>query len=464
MPLRRMRALAAVAVALAFAHANAPLGRADVATTPNAPKALLIDIKGAIGFVSTAQLSKALEKAKAEHAGALILRLDTPGGLLNSTRDMIQMMLASPVPVVVFVAPSGARAASAGTYLTYASHIAAMAPGTHLGAATPIALGVPGLPGAPPPSKPDRGPEKEKSTEPEPSGTLDRKVLNDAVAYLRTLAELRNRNADWAEKAVREAATLTANDALKERVIEVIAADVTELMSTIDGRMVTTTGGEVRLATRGTAIDVLEADWKMRFLSAVAEPDVAFILLLIGLYGIFFEFMSPGAVAPGVIGGVSLLVALTALSVLPVNFGGLALLVLGIALMVMEHFTPSFGTLGLGGLFAFVLGAVFLFDPAQSDIQLKVAWPLIAGAAAVSVVFLASVLGFAVKARHRAVRTGPEEMIGSIAKIVAWQEGTGQVLVHGEIWAAQSSGPLVAGQEVRVVARSGLTLKVEAAS
>ena len=428
----------------------------------SARHALLIDVKGAIGFVSTSQLASALEKAGAEEASLLIIRLDTPGGLLTSTRDMVQAMLASPIPIVVYVAPSGARAASAGTYLVYASHVAAMAPGTHLGAATPIPLGVPGLPGSPPPSKPSPG--SEQGSEPDPASAADRKSVNDAAAYLRTLAELRNRNADWAEKAVREAATLTATEALKKRVVEVIASDVSEMLTAIDGRSVTTTAGEVRLGTKGLSISELKPDWKMQVMSAITDPNIAFILLLIGVYGILFEFMSPGAVAPGVVGGISLIVALTALSVLPVNYGGLALLLLGIALMVLEASAPTFGVLGLGGIVAFVVGTVFLFDPADADMHLAVAWPVIAGAAAVSAAFFAGVLGFALSARRRPVRTGAEEMIGSTGDVVSWSDGSGRIRVHGEVWTAQSKQNLTIGQKVRVVGRVGLTLIIEKAA
>lgn len=424
--------------------------------------ALLIDVKGVIGFVSTSQLTNALEKAKVQNASLLIIRLDTPGGLLSSTREMVQAMLASPVPVVVYVAPSGARAASAGTYLVYASHVAAMAPGTHLGAATPVPLGVPRLPGSPPPSKPPPG--SEKPSEPDPASAGDRKAVNDAVAYLRTLAELRNRNAEWAEKAVREAATLTSTDALKERVVEFIANDVDHMLAAIDGRSVSTSAGEVRLNTKGIGVVEIEPDWKMHVMSVLTDPNIAFILLLIGVYGILFEFMSPGAVAPGVVGGISLIVALTALSALPVSYGGLALLLLGIALMVLEAATPTFGILGLGGIVAFVVGALFLFDPADADVHFAIAWPVIAGAAAVSAAFFAGVLGFALAARRRPVRTGAEEMIGSIGEVVSWSEGRGRIRVHGEIWDARSKQSFVNGQKVRVASRTGLTLMIDDAT
>ena len=429
--------------------------------TADARPVLLIDVKGVIGFVATSYLERALEKAKAQDASAIIVRLDTPGGLVSSTREMIQAMLASRIPIILYVAPAGARAASAGTYLVYASHLAAMAPGTHLGAATPIRLDVPGLPGSPP-SKPSPG--SEKPAESDPGTAADRKTLNDMVAYIRTLAQLRGRNADWAEKAVRQAATLTATDALKERVVEVIANDIGELLAAADGRLVTTAAGEMRLATKGRSILELKPDWKMQVMAAITDPNIAFLLLLIGMYGILFEFMTPGAVAPGVIGGISLIVALTALSVLPVTIGGLALLLLGIALMVAEAFLPSFGIVGLGGIVAFVLGALFLFDPAEADIRFAVAWPLVAGAAAASATLFAGVLGFALRARRRAVRTGAEEMIASVGEVVGWSGEEGRVLVHGEVWAARSDRSFAAGQRIRVVSRAGLTLFVRDAA
>jgi membrane-bound serine protease (ClpP class) len=416
----------------------------------------VLDIKGAIGFAAAAQLEKALGQAQAQNA-VLVVRLDTPGGLVSSTRDMTRAILGARTPVVVYVAPTGARAASAGTYLVYASHLAAMAPGTHLGAATPIPLG-PGLPGAPP-SKP--GSEKDKSPDADPADAAGRKSLNDAIAYIRTLAQLRNRNAQWAEKAVREAATLTATEAEKENVIEVIAASVEDLLTKIDGRTVTTSAGQVKLETRGRRVVEIEADWKTRFLSAITDPNIAFILLLIGIYGILFEFWSPGAIAPGVIGGISLIVALAALSVLPVNFAGLALLLLGIAFMVAEAFTPGIGLLGLGGLVAFVIGALFLFDPVAPDVPLEISRPLIAGAAIASAAFLVGVLGLAVSARRRPVHSGADTMINSTGEVLAWSDGKGEVWIQGERWLARSDSPLNVGDKVRILRRTGLTLSVQ---
>ena len=419
---------------------------------------LLIDIRGAIGFVAAGQLTKALEQAANQGSPAVIVRLDTPGGLLTSTREMIHTILASRIPVVMYVAPNGSRAASAGTYLMYASHVAAMAPGTHLGAATPISLSPPGFPGGPP-SKPS--PDSDKQSDPDPATTSARKSVNDAVAYIRSLAELRGRNADWGEKAVREAATLTASAALKERVADVIAKDVAELLSQIDGRSVTTAAGEVRLETKGRSVVELKPDWKMQLMSAITDPNIALILLMIGIYGILFEFWSPGAIAPGVIGGICLIVALTALAVLPVNYAGLALLLFGVALMVAEAFTPGFGIAGLGGIAAFAVGALFLFDPAQSDIPIAVSWQVVAGMAVLSAAFFAGVMGFAIRARHRPVRTGAEQMIGSAGEVVSWTETAGRVHVNGEMWEARSKQSFSKGQKVRVVSRTGLTLDVE---
>jgi membrane-bound serine protease (ClpP class) len=461
----RRRALVLIILAVATFAALAPDGRGQAPEKAVEKRpVLLIDIKGAIGFVTTSHLERSLQQAKARDARALIMRLDTPGGLVSSTRDMIQAILASHVPVVIYVAPSGARAASAGAYLTYAAHVAAMAPATHLGAATPVQLGAPGMPGSPPPGKPSPSSDPKKPAESDATTAMERKIINDAVAYIRALAELRNRNADWAEKAVRDAATLTATEALKERVIDVMAGNLDELLSAIDGRKVVTAAGELSLSTRGRSVEVVEPTWNMRVLAAIADPNIAFILLLIGIYGIIFEFMNPGAIAPGVVGGICLIVALTALSALPVSYGGLALLVLGITLMLLEVLTPGFGLLGIGGLVAFVLGALFLFDPADADIDFSVAWELVAFTAAISMLFFSGALGFAMKARDRPVRTGAEQMIGAVGEVVSWAGGRGSVLVHGETWAAEASQSFAVGTKVRVVRRENLKLIVAGAT
>jgi membrane-bound serine protease (ClpP class) len=260
---------------------------------------------------------------------------------------------------------------------------------------------------------------------------------------------------------VRDAATLTATAALQERVIDVIPKDVADLLSQIDGRTVSTAAGEMRLETKGRSVVELKPDWKMQVMSVIADPNIALILLMIGIYGILFEFWTPGVVAPGVVGGISLLVALAALSVLPVNYAGLALLLFGIGLMVGEAFSPSFGILGLGGIVAFALGALFLFDPEQSDIPIRVSWQVVAGLTALSAAFFAGIFGIAMRARRRPVRTGAEDMIGSAGEVVSWTGDEGSIQVHGETWAARSSHGLAKGQKVRVVGRTGLTLVVE---
>lgn len=445
-----------LAAALSLLFVVTP-GSVATAQEPTRPSVVLIDLKGAIGFVSVEHLAQGLKRAATLGSPALIVRLDTPGGLLASTRDVIQSILASPVPVVMYVAPGGSRAASAGTYMMFSSHIAAMAPGTHLGAATPIALSSPGAP-PPPQSTSDRQPEKDGST------TEERKSINDAVAYMRALAELRGRNAEWGEKAVREAATLTATAALDARVIDLIANDVTDLLTKIDGRTVKLAAGDVRLNTKGVSVTELVPDWKMRVMATIADPNIALILLMIGIYGILFEFWSPGAIAPGVVGGICLIVALTALSVLPVNYAGLALLLFGIALMVSETFMPSFGIVGLGGIVAFALGALFLFDPAQSDVSIAVSWRVIAGLSLLSAAILAGVLGLAVRARSAPVRIGEQQMIGRTGRIISWKDQSGYVAIDGETWEAQSKEAFGPGQSVRVVGRTGLILAVESVS
>lgn len=363
------------------------------------------------------------------------------------------MLLATAV-----VAPSGARAASAGTYIAPAAHVAAMAPGTHLGAATPVALGLPS-----PLSPQDRRPE-DKDKQSQGPGTVDRKVINDAVAYLKGLAQLRGRNAEWAEKAVRDAATLTAGEALTEKVVDIVAQDAADLLRQLDGRAVMIAGKETRLATSCAAQVAMEPDWRMRLLATISEPNIAFVLLMIGVYGILFEFWSPGAIVPGVVGGISLLLALTALSVLPLSYGALALVLLGIALMTAEAFVPGIGILGIGGLVAFVIGAIFLFDPGGADFDLRLAWPVIIGTAATTALLSAGVLASVIQVRRRKPATGAEEMIGLVGEVVAWDGRSGAIRVHGEVWTAKGDRTLEPGEAARVVKRAGLTLIVEPAT
>jgi len=412
---------------------------------------LVIEIDGAIGVAAAEQLDKALAEARVRDAAALVIRLDTPGGLVTSTRTMIKAILGAPTPVILWVAPAGARAASAGTYLSYAAHVAAMAPGTHLGAATPIALG------APP------GPSREPGREGErPSGdAAERKAVNDATAYLRALAQLRGRDAEWAEAAVERAATLTAEEAAARGVVDLLAGTIEELLAKAHGRTVKMAEGERVLDVADRRLENLEPGLRLRVLQAIADPNIAFVLLLLGVYGILFEFWNPGTFVPGIVGGICLFLALAALSVLPVQTAGVGLLLLGIALMVAEAFTPGIGILGLGGLVAFAAGAFFLFDPAAADFDLRVAWPVVIAATGVSALLLMGVLGAALGARRRRVVYGAEAILGAEGEVVSWENGRGRVRVLGELWAARAARPLPAGTIVRVTGRKGLVLTVE---
>ena len=441
-----------LAAAIGVGSASAAHGQAAEPAPAAQPRVFLTDVNGVIGVATARQITRAIEQARTEKAAALIVRLDTPGGLVSSTREIVKAMIASEVPVIVYVAPSGARAASAGTYIVYASHVAAMAPGTNIGAATPIEIGMPGMP------QPKE--QKEKKSDGEPSAS-QRKSINDMVAMLRSLAQLRARNADWAEKAVRDAATLTAPEALKENVIEIVASSADDVLAQADGRKVSVDNAERTLATKGAEIVTIAPDWRTLALSIIADPNIAFILLMIGFYGIILEFWHPGTFVPGVLGAISLILALTALSALPVHYGALGLLVLGIALMVGEALTPGFGILGLGGLAAFVVGAVFLFEGADRDIEIAVSLPLIIGFALTTAALIFGILGAAMQARKRAPVTGSEQIIGSRGEVVEWDGSRGQVRVLGEVWAARSDAALKPRDAVRVIAREGLTLIVE---
>ena len=425
----------------------------------------VLDVNGAIGVGTSDYLRRALEQAQAEGVVLVILRLDTPGGLVTSMREMIKMLLATEVPVVAYVAPSGARAASAGTYIVYASHIAAMAPGTNLGAATPVRMGgPPGMPGQPEPrrdgdKKGEDGEDGEDDKAPVPGTAMERKIINDSVAYIRSLAYMRGRNADWAEKAVREAVSLPADDALKENVIDLMANDLDDLLAKLDGRSVKVGDNELRLETADIGVVEIAPDWRAQFLAVITDPSIAYILMMIGIYGIIFEFWNPGFVLPGVPGAISLLLGLGALSVLPINYAGLALMLLGVGFMVAEAFTPSVGVLGIGGLVAFVIGSIFLIDTEVPE--LAISWPLIAAASATTGGFMMLVLGAALKARTRPVVSGEEDMIGDPARVVEWAEDGGRVRYRGELWNARAAVPLTPGRQVRVRGLDGLTLIVE---
>jgi membrane-bound serine protease (ClpP class) len=415
-----------------------------------------------------------LEVARHNGSRLVVLELDTPGGLDSAMREIIQAILASPIPVVSYVSPPGARAASAGTYILYASHVAAMAPATNLGAATPVSIGgePEPLPTAPtPPTSPPQE-HKDKSPAgkaPEPGGgaeppsaprtTMERKVVNDAVAYIRGLAELRGRNADWAEQAVRGAASLSATAALDQKVIDVIAPDLPELLSRIDGREVRIDDRTVKLATRDLAVVRMKPDWRTQLLAVITNPTVAYGLMLIGIWGLLLEGYNPGAVLPGVAGSICLLIALFAFQILSVNYAGLALVVLGTGMIISEFFFPTYGSLGIGGLIAFVVGSLILFD---TDVPgMSVGRPLIGAFATVGALMIAGIVYLATRSMRRPVATGTQSMIGETAEVVADFTGRGRVRYGGELWNARSDVALRAGESARIVRVEGLTLWVE---
>ncbi len=413
----------------------------------------VLGIDDAIGPASADYLVRSLGQAQAQGAQLVVIRMDTPGGLDSAMRQMIKAILASSVPVASYVAPSGARAASAGTYILYASHIAAMAPGTNLGAATPVRIG--GAPGTPSDDKAKGGDDE----------TLARKQVNDAAAYIRGLAQMRGRNADWAEKAVREAVSLSANEALRLNVIDQVADDLPDLLRKLDGKTLQVAGQPRQLQTAGASVVEHLPDWRTRVLAVITNPSVALILIMIGVYGLLFEFMNPGSAVGGVVGGICLLLALYALQLLPVSFAGVALILLGITFMIAEAFLPSFGVVGFGGIVAFVVGALILIDTDAPGFGIPLA--LIGTLALLSALLIGGVLGMALKARRRALVSGDAGLVGSlvtVTQVMASDPFCGVVLAQGEQWQVQCATPLQTGQNVRVTARHGVMLEVSAAA
>ncbi len=477
----RVLALACMAVGAALLFASMLDTQAqDDAETLSIKRGLVIEIDGAIGPAATRLIENGLAEAQNRGATLAVLRIDTPGGLVTSTRDIIRTITGSPVPVIGYVAPSGARAASAGTYIMYATHIAAMAPGTNIGAATPVQMGgAPGLPGSEPQDQ-DGGDEgngseseggdsadgegsdgdNQSESPSQPEDAASAKAVNDAVAFIRSLAELRGRNAEWAEQAVRQASSISASEALDKNVIEIVATSATDLMQQADGRTVEIGGAERTLDTEGIQLETFEPSTLTKVLGILANPNVAFIFMLIGIYGLIFEFANPGTIGPGVIGVISLVIGLYSLNQLPLDYAGLTLVLLGLAFMVAEALTPSFGILGFGGLAAFVIGSFFLIDTDVPEYQLSTG--VIAGTAIASGLLLVVVLGYAWRSQTRKVTAGPNPYVGEAAEVLEWANGEGYVRAQGDRWHARGDVDVKPGDTVEIRRIDGLTLVVGA--
>lgn len=429
-------------------------------------KIRVLTIKGAIGPATNDYISRGITGAVTDTVDLIVIRMDTPGGLDKSMRSIIQAILESDIPIATYVTPHGARAASAGTYILYASHVAAMAPATNLGAATPIQIGAPTMPGTPKKPTPDseqtqddNAKSKAQDAPNDALTTLERKQINDAIAYIRGLAELHHRNIEWAEKAVRSAESLTASDALSQKVIDLIAEDLNDLIEQLNGRTLKLKGSDIQLVLKNPQIDYLEPDWRNQFLATITDPNVAYILMLIGIYGLILEFYNPGMGVPGIAGAICLLIALYAFQVLPISYTGMGLLLLGIALMVAEAFAPSFGVLGIGGVIAFIFGSVILMDTELPAFQ--IALPLIAALGVISLLILIAMARMLMRVRQQKTVTGVTTMVGQKVEVAEFDLDQGKVWLHGELWNAHAKEPFKQGDHAYIIKVNGLNLEIQ---
>ena len=417
---------------------------------------IVLDIHGGIGVATAEYILSGIQHAEASDAELIIINMDTPGGLMAPMRDIVKAILGSGVPVATYVTPAGARADSAGTYILLASHIAAMTPTTHLGAATPVSLTGDD---ATPEKSNDESTEDDTGTTPSPGTSMERKVLNDAIAYIRSLAERYDRNADWAEEAVRDAATLTAREALEQNVIDFVADSRAELLRAVDGYEVKVKSEPVIVSTNNVVIEKYEPNWRIKILSAIANPEIVLLLGLIGLYGLMYEGWNPGAIVPGVVGVICLLLAAYALQVLPVNYAGLALILVGVALMTAEAFAPSFGALGLGGVAAFVFGAIMMFDSGIPGFGISITF--VAVIAVVFALLFIWLISYLLKLRRRGAVSGKDSIIGGIGIAVESFTDEGKIWLEGEAWSARSKVAVEKNQQVLVLALDGLVVEIE---
>lgn len=426
---------------------------------------LVTSVNGPIGPATSDHVLLSIKKAAEINAELMVLELDTPGGLDTAMRDIIQAIISSPVPIASYVSPSGARAASAGTYILYASHIAAMAPATTLGAATPIEIGgMPKFPGSPESTKDDKKEneepsEEETSKEGQSTSAMQKKVVNDAAAYIRALAQLRNRNVEWAEEAVRKASSLSSVEAVEKGVVDIMATSIPDLLEKLEGQTIRVLGEEYTLETKNKTLSHHEPDWRNKLLSVITDPNILPILMTLGMFGLIYEMLNPGFVLPGVLGGICILLALYAAQVLPINYAGLALIILGILFIIGEVFVPSFGALGIGGVIAFVIGSIILIDTDYEGYGVSLLF--ISTFAIINALFLFSILTMVMKSRKRPIVSGSEELIGAAGEATHVDGQNVRVMVHGENWSAKSKNPIRKGEKIRVIGLEGLTLIVE---